>query len=180
MRRGLAGAAARASLCLACAACVAFDPNSPAVPHLAGRYATLITVRYQDQSSNRNHLETLSDTLAATVTLPDAAEHGFFEGSYVTVAGDVGTISGTLHSDGTMEIREFAQPPILTLQGATFLHRLYPWCDFLDIGTGTLLGQLSGDSLVIEGRASLLCRYQVWEQTLRVGTDLDVRLVGAR
>jgi hypothetical protein len=175
--RALVGVAAGAALCWAC---VAFDPNSPAVPHLAGRYATLITIRYQDQSPNQQHLETRFDSLAATVVLPDAEEHGFFEGSYRTDAGDVGTISGTLHPDGTMLIREFGQPPILTLQGATFLHRLYPWCDFLAVGTGTLLGQLSGDSLVIEGRASLLCRYQLWDQTIRVGADLDVRLAGAR
>lgn len=171
MRRGLTGAAASAALCVAC---VAFDPNGPAVPHLAGRYSAIITVRYQ------NHLETQSDTLAATVTLPDAAERGFFVGWYVTAAGDSGTIGGTLHPDGTMEVTEFAQPPLVTLQGATFLHRLYPWCDFLQIGTGTLTGRLSGDSLVIEGRASVICRYQAWDQLLGIGTDLDVRLAGAR
>lgn len=173
MKWALGGAAASAALC---AACVAFDPNAPPVPHLAGRYSTIITVRYQSQYS----LENRWDTLAATVTLHDAADYGLFGGWYVTVAGDSGTIGGRLHLDGTMEVTAFAQPPIVTLQGATFLHRLYPWCDFDQVGTGTLTGQLSGDSLVIEGKASLFCRYQIWDQGLVFGTDLYVRLAGAR
>lgn len=181
MRRGLAGRVACAALCVAWVGCVAFDPYQPAVPHLAGQYASQISVRYRDQSGSQNHLEVRFDTLAATVTLPDAGAHGFFQGSYVTAAGDVGVVGGTLHPNGTMDIDEFGQPPILTLQGATFLHRLYPWCDFKNrVGTGTLVGQLSGDSLVIEGRASLPCRYQVWDQTVSVGVDLDFRLAGAR
>ena len=175
-----AASAAGAAVCAACVACFALDPNSPAVPALAGRYASLITVRYSDQSANGNHLEIRFDTLAATITLPDAQEHGFFEGSYVTADGDVGTISGTLRPDGSMEIDEFGQPPILTMQGATFLQRLYPWCDFGDVGTGTLPGQLTGDSLVIVARASLYCRYVIWDQVTTLGTDLDVRIAGAR
>ncbi|OGT96586.1 MAG: hypothetical protein A3I79_04170 [Gemmatimonadetes bacterium RIFCSPLOWO2_02_FULL_71_11] len=169
VRRALTGAAASAALC---AACVAFDPV--AIPHVAGRYSTIITVGY------RNWLETRSDTLAATVTLPDAEERGFFEGWYATAAGDSGTVGGRLYPDGTMEVTEFAQPPLVTLQGATFLHRLYPWCDFRQVGTGTLTGRLSGDSLVIEGRASVICRYQTWGQLHGIDTDLDVRLAGAR
>lgn len=136
----------------------------------------MITVQYHSQY----FLENRWDTLAATITLADAAEYGLFGGSYVTAAGDSGTIGGRLHSDGTMEVTSFAQPPIVTLQGATFLHRLYPWCDFDQVGTGTLTGRLNGDSLVIEGKASLLCRYELWNQALLFGTDLDVRLAGAR
>jgi len=164
-------AAVAAALCVAC---VAYDPNGPAVPHLAGRYATSITVHY------RNHLETRSDTVAATVTLPDARVRGVFGGWYVTSAGDSGTVGGTLLPDGTMQVTEFAQPPLTTLEGATFLHRLYPWCDFRQIGTGTLTGRISGDSLVIEGRPAVMCRYQGWEHLFWIGTDLDVRLVGVR
>jgi len=173
VRWAIGGATASAALCVAC---VAFDPNGPAVPHLAGSYSTIITVQYRSQ----HHLENLWDTLAATVTLPDAAERGFFVGWYVTAARDSGTIAGRLRPDGTMEVTEFAQPPILTLQGATFLHRLYPWCDFMQLGTGSPTGRLSGDSLVIEGRASLFCRYQAWDRLLLLGTDLDVRLAGVR
>lgn len=173
MRRMLGAATGSAALCVAC---VAFDTNGPAVPHLAGRYSTIISVQYRSQQ----YLENLWDTLAATVTLPDAGERGFFAGWYVTAAGDSGTFAGRLRPDGTMEVTEFAQPPILTLQGATFLHRLYPWCDFNLVGTGSPTGRLSGDSLVIEGRASLFCRYQVWDRLLLLGTDLDVRLAGVR
>jgi len=163
-----------AAVAALCAACVANDPSGPAVPSLAGRYETSITVHYH------NHLETRSDTLAATVALPDAGERGFFEGWYLTSAGDSGTVGGTLLSDGSMLVTEFAQPPLVTLQGATFLHRLYPWCDFRAVGTGTLAGRINGDSLVVEGRASLVCSYQAWGQSVGIGTDLDVRLRGVR
>jgi hypothetical protein len=169
--RSLAAAAVSALLCTTC---VAFDPNGPAVPHLAGRYASIISVHYH------NDLEGWWDTVVATVVLPDAGGRGAFTGSYATADGDAGTVGGILQPDGTMEVTEFAQPPLVTLQGATFLHRLYPWCDFEHVGTGTLTGSLSGDSLVIEGRASLLCSYQAWGQVIGVGTDLDVRLAGAR
>jgi hypothetical protein len=153
---------------------VAFDPNGPAVPHLAGRYTTSITVQYHNQ------IETRSDTLAATMILPDAEARGVFEGYYLTAAGDSGMIGGTLLPDGTMRVTDFAQPPLLTLQGATFLHRLYPWCDFNQLGTGTLMGRVFGDSLVVTGRASVVCGYQLWERETGIGTDLDVRIAGAR
>ncbi len=172
MKGARIGVAASAALC---AECVAFEPDRPAVPQLAGRYATIITVQYH------NDVEVRSDTIAAIVTLPDAGAHGAFEGSYATADGGSGTVGGTLQPDGTMLVTEFAQPPLVTLQGATFLHRLYPWCDFVRrVGTGTLTGRLSGDSLVIEGRASLVCTYQDWEQAIGIGTDLDVRIAGSR
>ncbi len=171
MRLALIGAAAPAVLCVAC---VAFDPNGPAVPHLAGRYSAIITVQYH------NYLETRSDTIAATVTLLNAEARGEFAGWYATADGDSGIVGGTLQPDGSMMVTAFAQPPLETLTGATFLHRLYPWCDFLQTGTGTLPGQLSGDSLVITGGAEVACRYQAWLHLFWIGTFLDVRIAGAR
>lgn len=159
---------------LLCTGCLALDPNKPPLPRLAGRYVTTISVRY------RSHLEARYDTLAAVVTLSDAKARGPFVGAYVTALGDSGVIAGNFFAHGAVEMTTFAEPFLPTLQGATFLHRLYPWCDFLQIGTGTLYGMLQGDSLVIEGRASVSCNYQAWGRVIGVGTDLDVRLAGER
>lgn len=164
-----------AILALLCGACVAFDPNQPAAPPLAGHYSAIISIHYH------NHLESRHDSVAATVLLPDAERYRrHFAGTWVTAAGDSGVIGGMLVWDGTMQVTDFAQPPLVTLQGATFLHRLYPWCDFNQIGTGTLEGRVFGDSLVVTGRASVVCGYQLWERLVGIGTDLDVRLAGSR
>ena len=157
-----------------CGACVAFDPNEPVGRPVAGRYASVITIHYQTE------FEHWWDTLTATVTLGEARPHGRFAGSYLTAAGDAGVVGGSLQPGGTIMVTEFSQPPLTTLQGATFLHRLYPWCDFRTIGTGALPGRISGDTLVIEGRGSVVCRYQAWGRDIGIGANLDFLLVGVR
>lgn len=169
------GARLVSAMVLVGGACVAFDPEQPAAPPLAGRYSAIISIHYH------NHLESRFDSLAATVTLPDAARNRLFAGSWVTAQGDSGVIGGTLLWDGTMQVTDFGQPPLVTLQGVTFLHRLYPWCDFIySIGTGPLEGRVFDDSLVVTGRISMACSYQAWERATDIGTDVDVRLAGAR
>jgi len=165
------------ALCAACeafAACVAFDPNGPAVPGLAGRYEAVISIHYHSE------FEHWWDTVTATVSLPDAKPHRLFSGSYVTAQGETGVVAGELRPDGTMLVTKFGQPALTTLEGATFLHRLYPWCDFRTIGTGDLAGEIRGDTLVIAGGASVFCQYFIWTGFHDIRADLDVRLVGVR
>lgn len=156
----------------AVAACVSYDPAGPPVPSIDGAYATTVTVVYS------NYLETLTDTLAGSVTVWDTHYRGHFDG-YYRISGDSGSFAGVLRPEGTLTVTDWGAPPEpIAYVGA--LRKLYPWCEFPLLGTGALVGQLKADTLVADGSGSLPCYYHLFGQVVDIGAQLTLHIVGVR
>lgn len=167
------GAAFRALLLVAAAACVAYDTAGPAVPSIDGTYTTRIAVSFA------NGLELRSDTLQAWITLRDVHYRGHFEGTYRTAFGDTGRFAGVERPESTLVVDVFGAPP-KPIAYIVALRVLYSWCDFPRLGTGPLSGRLRGDSLLVDGQGSLPCRYHVGGDPFELKTELALRIVGVR
>lgn len=152
--------------------CVAYDSAGPPVPNIDGTYATAIAIDYS------NFFETRTDTLVASIILRDTHYRGHFDGAY-HIADDSGSFAGVLRPEGTLVVTDFGAPPKpIAYVGA--LRRLYSWCDFPRLGTGPLLGQLRGDTLLIDGTATVPCFYHLFGQIPEIGTELRLRIIGVR
>lgn len=152
--------------------CVAYDSAGPPVPSIDGTYAAVIAIDYG------NYLETRADTLAASIVLRDTHYRGHFDGAY-HIADDSGSFAGVLRPESTLVVTDFGAPPRpIAYVGA--LRRLYPWCDFARLGTGPLPGQLRGDSLLVDGNATVPCFYHLFGQIPEIGTGLHLRIIGVR
>ncbi|HXF96317.1 MAG TPA: hypothetical protein VNI61_09485 [Gemmatimonadales bacterium] len=143
------------------------------MPSIDGTYQTMIAVRYA------NHIELITDTLMARVTLRDVGYRGRFEGSYETAFGDSGLVAGMERPESTLVVEVFgaAPKPMAYVMG---LRRLFPWCAFPRLGIGPLLGRLRADSLLLEGGGSLPCFYHLYGVPVEIGTKLDFTIVGVR
>jgi hypothetical protein len=143
------------------------------VPQLAGTYTATIAVAFS------NYIELRSDTLRATLVLHDRNYRGQFDGSYQTSFGDEGQFAGAERPEGTLTVTVFGSPPtpIAYVMG---LRRLYPWCDFPHLGAGPLSGQRRVDTLLISGRGSVPCFYQISDTALQAGTELRLSIVAVR
>jgi hypothetical protein len=152
--------------------CVAYDPAGPPVPSIDGTYATVIAIDYS------NHLETRTDMLVASIILRDTHYRGQFDGTY-RISDDSGRFAGVLRPESALVVTDFGAPPKpIAYVGA--LRRLYPWCDFPRLGTGPLPGRLRGDSLLVDGSASVPCFYHLFGQIFEIGTELRLRIIGVR
>lgn len=165
--------ALRALPVIASVACVAYDTAGPPVPNINGTYTTKIAVRLA------NDLELRSDTLLAWITVQDLHYRGHFAGTYRTALGDSGLIAGVERPESTVVVDVFGAPPKPIAQ-VIALRVLYSWCDFPRLGTGALSGQLSGDSLILDGQGSLPCRYDLSGPAFELRTELQLRIVGIR
>lgn len=160
----LAGAAALS--------CVGYDSAGPPVPGIDGTYATTITVAYA------NYVETLSDTLAAMITVWNTHYRGRFDG-YYRIAADSGSFGGALRPEGTLTVTDWGTPPKpIAYVGA--LRRLFPWCDFALLGTGPLTGSLRADTLTADGAGSVPCYYHLYGQVVSIGAQLTIHIQGVR
>jgi hypothetical protein len=156
----------------ATASCVSYDPVGPPVPSIEGTYGTTITVQYS------NYLETLTDTLAGSVTVWNSNYRGHFHG-YYSIRGDSGSFGGALRPEGTMTVTDWGAPP-KPIADVGALRRLYPWCDFSQLGTGPLPGSLRADTLTADGAGSLPCYYHLFGQVVDIGAQLQIHIVGVR
>ncbi len=158
---------------LAVLSCVVYDPAGPPVPRIDGTYATRIVV------SLANEVEIRSDTFAAEITLRGTGYRGQFVGTYHIASDDSGPIGGAEILDGSLTVMEFGTPP-KPIAGVASIVALYPWCDFPRLGTGPMPGSLRADTLVVDGRGSVPCIYQVGGQVLNRVTEVRVQLAGVR
>lgn len=152
--------------------CVSYDAVGPGVPAIDGTYATTIAVEYS------NSFEYRTDTLVGSITLWTSHYRGHFDGFY-SISGDSGSFAGVLRPEGVLTVTDWgALPKPIAYVGA--LRRLYPWCDFPLLGSGTLPGELHGDTLVADGTASVPCSYWLFGQISDIGTQLSLHIVGVR
>lgn len=158
---------------LTAAGCVAYDTAGPPVPSIDGTYSIVIAVGYS------NYIELLDDTLLASFTLRATGYRGRFEGTYRTALGDSGLVGGRERPESTLVVDVFGAPP-KPIAYVIGLRQLFPWCDFARLGPGLLSGRLRGDSLLIDGQASVPCFYQLEGQAPAVGTELVLHIVGVR
>jgi hypothetical protein len=152
--------------------CVAYDSAGPPVPSIDGTYAAAIVIDYS------NYFEARTDTLVASIALRDTHYRGHFDGAY-RIADDSGSVAGILRPEGTLVVTEFGAPP-QPISHVAALRQRYAWCDFTRMGSGPLPGQLRGDSLLLDGSASLPCFYQVFGETVEIGTELRLHISGVR
>ncbi|MGH7700709.1 MAG: hypothetical protein ACREMJ_09375 [Gemmatimonadales bacterium] len=149
-----------------------YDPIGPSLPRLAGDYATTITIAYQ------NSLDTRADTLFAVITLPNVGRRGNFMGQYV-IGTEVGPFGGLLFPSRRIELPTFGPGPQPIAQVAS-VRALYPQCDFSRVGTGQLLGELRGDTLLVTGQASLPCTSESDPAAVDLTTSLRLDFFGVR
>jgi len=155
------------------AACVSYDPAGPPVPRIDGTYAAMIVLGLE------NTIEIRSDTFTAAITIHGTGYRGHFAGTYTIVRSDSGPFGGVISPDGSVVVTEFGTPP-KPIAGVAFIRNLYPWCDFPRFGTGPMPGALSGDSLLVDGRGSVPCFYQLAAPVGNLKTEITVRLRAAR
>ncbi|MEX2156139.1 MAG: hypothetical protein WD773_04810 [Gemmatimonadales bacterium] len=137
---------------LTVAACVGLDPAGPPVRDISGTYTATIVTRIENQ------FETLSHTLAATLTLGNTGDRGQFVGSYHLLSGETGPFGGTLRTDDSLIVTEFGEPP-KPIAGVSEIRSGYPWCDFTRLGIGRIPGAFRNDSLFADGVGSVPCFY---------------------
>ncbi len=99
--------------------------TGPTYPRLAGTYATTFNATATPLGYAAQPLT--SDAGSITLGSPDHA--GNFTGSYIE-AGQAGTIAGTEHVDGGIDITQFGNPNETPLNALRFLQQQLPACDF--------------------------------------------------
>lgn len=155
------------------AACVSYDPAGPPVPRIDGTYHATIVIGLE------NPIEIRSDTFTAAIAIRGTGYRGHFGGSYDIARSDSGPFAGVLATDSSLMVTEFGTPP-KPIAGVAFIRNLYPWCDFPRLGTGPMPGTLRGDSLLVDGRGSVPCFYQLAAPVGNLKTEITVRLRAAR
>jgi len=160
------------ALALAAGACVAYDTAGPQVPALDGIWQARFAIAFENQ------IEVRADTLRGAMTLQDTHYRGRFAGNY-RIGADIGAFGGVIRPESTLIVDEFGAPP-KPIAAVDTLRQLYRWCDFTRLGSGGLGGRLSGDTLSVDGLATLPCFYALHDHEVEIGTSLTIHIRAVR
>jgi hypothetical protein len=149
--------------------------TGPSYPTLSGTYSanfvgTVTPSGYASQS--------LAST-TGSMTLSNASSSGAFSGSYVQ-GGAAGTIAGTEHTDGGIDISQFGNPNETPLDALEVLQQALPGCDFAQAAGVPMSGAISGTTLNLSGGLILPCTWIVGGQNEVLSTTIALSISGTR
>lgn len=160
---------------LAVVACGGGGSTGPSYPSLAGTYSA--------QWSLVATSDAATDVLAistGTVTLNAPSSSGNFTGSYIEGGTDAGTIAGTEHVDGGIDITQFGNPNVSPYEDLVATRQELNACDFSQAGYTGGSGAVQGNTINLIGAVVLPCAWTVGNSVEELTTTVSITVTGTR
>lgn len=149
--------------------------TGPTYPPLAGTYAVLFTGNITPSGYAPQALP----SQAGTVTLTNADRAGDFTGSYIE-GGQAGTIAGSEHIDGGINILQFGNPNQTPLEALELLQQELPFCNVAEAASVPMSGTITNRTLSLSGGMLLPCNWLVGNQNVTLTTSISIVISGTR
>lgn len=156
-------------------ACSSSKATGPSYPQLAGTYAATFAVAATPAGFPAQSF----GSAAGTITLNAPASDGSFTGSYLE-GGTAGTIAGTEHTDGGIDITQWGNPNVPPLESLAYVQLQLPFCSFANAAGSGTSGSVSGVTLSLVSDIAVPCNWNVSGAVETLTTTIAVTIGGTR